>query len=1061
MSRVIYCSQGKHPCGLLEVLVLLFFVLLVSGCNEVTLFRDAEVKTVDDYDIPFNKVTRVTAHNAFEDNMASQLERGVRGFMLDLHYGRSTVGPRRIMLCHASGDNPRCADSVEAKFFADEMNNIFIPFLKANPNEVITIHLEVTVSREDLKKAFKEIPDISTYAFKPQDFQATEGWPTLREMIDKDQRLLFFVDVEGLKGEYLVSSDGEESRTVYVFRDKEIEVQNGYDLGWNALDHDWSCKTRWGAWVTDPQPAQPCTVEGVPKGCPMPGVPCEVDPVPWGCPIPELPGRPIAEIPLDPDKAPLFGRFKRLFIMNQFHAFMKSEADAGNIDNNLTYLERRVERYCKSGAGREVIPNEITIDYTNVGDATPYAKALTYGGIYFYEQNNANRNGDTVCVLPRADYNIRLASKGCENDEARSMELRGLKAGMTIVVSDSPDANHEDDFAIIRANRDISLTENVVVSTFEKTENNEAYSIRYFGNNGLDGKVSHIKVEENPVEFSEAAIVLKEGINGTQNTVCTVATTKNQAFDFGGACDNDEAQSGVLTEATRGTTIDLFGNWAGKCDQGCVHIQVKRDIKWPKLIRSFEESFEDEDVRVVSQGGEQLNGKISSIKVIAGGDYTPPSTPVLNPEPTHVGEETATLTWGASSDNVGIKTYKVVTAGTLKVEYTSSTSHVLTGLKEGSSNTVTVSAIDLSGNMSSPATIVFNTLPAKPTNVKLSFSGKIGYLFWTYKLGKSYELWVNGVKLQNNGVPASFRFDEVPGGPVYTAKIRALFGVKASDFVEVSKTSTELYPGSPGDPVFTNITESSATVNWAPSIGNGPLAGYGISLLFFPLGMTQGTSYQLNGLASGTDYAFTVSAKNVDGNWSPVKSGSFKTLGSPPGSPPKMPKNLRITPKAVGAVELAWDSNADDGVFVYAATLADEVRTLFGNLKTTYNNLVVGEEYTFKVRAYDLWQRPSEPANLTVIIPPPPVEGAPRNFRYVQRPGGLAQVDVSWDPPEAMDVDKYNIVFDGGGGAPVVKEPAGTKLLILLKNATTYKVSITAHNETGESPALEGVLTTK
>ncbi|MGJ7514521.1 fibronectin type III domain-containing protein [Pseudomonas baetica] len=1077
MAKGMCLYSRKFGTGILSGTTALLFSFFVAGLAGATSPENnsgefieepdldrvaASIKGAVNYDIPFDKVTRVTAHNAFLDPMQSQLARGVRGFMLDVYYtGPGAPRTLPLRLCHNTAID-YCGTN--SKVFVDEMNNTFLPFLKSNPNEVITIHLETGVQREDLRRTFEKIPGIEKLVFNPDKFDTTKGWPTLREMIDSGQRIVLIVDSEPLKGKYIVNSGTAEQGTVYAMRDKEIETQNVYDLGANALNHNWSCATRWPAWTTEPQPAVPCKVEGVPKGCPVNGVPCEIEPEPKGCPIPYRPPQPIAEIPIDPAKVPSgFGNFQRLFIMNQFHAFIKSSADAGNIDNNLTYLERRVDSYCKSAAGRRVIPSEIAIDYTNVGDAIPYANALTYGGVYFYEKNNADTSGDTTCVLPAGqDWNLTLPSNGCENDEARSLRLRGIPKGTRITVYDSKTGN-EDDFAIIDVTKDTDLIEGIVVGSFEQTSITPYYNIRSFRNNGIDGKVSRIKIEHNPPAFSEAAIVLKEGNNGSQNITCTVPLVAPTAFDMGGACDNDETRSGIITSAKAGTIITLYGDWgANKCDQGCLAIEVKRDITFSKTIPSYENSYEDDDVKVTRSGGaQQLDGKVSSIRVEFLPDAVPPSAPLLAPKPFGLSDTSATLSWSPASDNVGVTGYRVSVIGG-STDFVSGTSHTLTGLKSGTSYEVNVQAVDAAGNRSLPATIAFETPLAKPMNVALSFSGGIGQASLTPILdGRIYEWWVNGVKSDSAGALISFRFSEVPPGPLYTVRVRAIKGTLSSDFVEVSKESNNTHPSAPGDPVFSNVTDSSASVSWAPSSSDEPLAGYGLSFAGLPLGLIQQTSYSFTKLAPGTTYIFTVAAKNVSGNWSEVKAGSFKTLGDPPGAPPLPPIDLRvIETKTPGVVEFAWDKAEGQQVFAFKVMVEGKLaENVYLARSKIIEGLTVGEEYTFKVLGYDLYQRPSEPAEIKARIQLP---GAPRNFKYAQRPGGLAQVDLSWDAPLGMDVKKYKLIFSGPGGNPLVKEVVGArKLLVLLYNDTTYTVTLTAHNDTDDSPPLIDELKTK
>ncbi len=56
------------------------------------------------------------------------------------------------------------------------------------------------------------------------------------------------------------------------------------------------------------------------------------------------------------------GRLPRLFVLNQFHSWGSTTLHAGNMDNNLTQLQRRVENYCGEATGWRK-PNYLAIDF--------------------------------------------------------------------------------------------------------------------------------------------------------------------------------------------------------------------------------------------------------------------------------------------------------------------------------------------------------------------------------------------------------------------------------------------------------------------------------------------------------------------------------------------------------------------------------------------------------------------------------------------------------------------------------------------------------------------------
>jgi hypothetical protein len=140
----------------------------------------------------YDEVAYATTHNAMssgEDGwqspnqnfgLARQLDDGVRGLMLDVHeWGEG------ILLCHgfcSLGSLP-LADGLA---IVDE-------FLHRNRGEVVTIIFESYTTAAAIEAAFASSgADRYVHAHA-----AGAPWPTLRELIDRDERLVVFTDKEG------------------------------------------------------------------------------------------------------------------------------------------------------------------------------------------------------------------------------------------------------------------------------------------------------------------------------------------------------------------------------------------------------------------------------------------------------------------------------------------------------------------------------------------------------------------------------------------------------------------------------------------------------------------------------------------------------------------------------------------------------------------------------------------------------------------------------------------------------------------------------------------------
>jgi bacillolysin len=114
------------------------------------------------------------------------------------------------------------------------------------------------------------------------------------------------------------------------------------------------------------------------------------------------------------------------------------------------------------------------------------------------------------------------------------------------------------------------------------------------------------------------------------------------------------------------------------------------------------------------------------IEAGSGGDTEAPSTPT-NLTASNITETTATLSWNASSDNVGVTGYDVY-QGTTNIGNVTGTSANITGLTASTSYTFSIRAIDAAGNESAASNAVnFNTssgvdtqAPSAPTSLSAS-----------------------------------------------------------------------------------------------------------------------------------------------------------------------------------------------------------------------------------------------------------------------------------------------------------------------------------------------------
>ncbi len=138
-----------------------------------------------------------------------QLERGVRGFEFDTYKHSSQKSPAltecTVSLCHGACDvsnkwiyKPWRLGN-EALCFVNHGLAPIKKFLEKHPDQIITIQLENYVlldrgAHEDMLDEYIESAGVASLVLRPQDWDPSQGWPTLSWMIQNNKRLVIFND---------------------------------------------------------------------------------------------------------------------------------------------------------------------------------------------------------------------------------------------------------------------------------------------------------------------------------------------------------------------------------------------------------------------------------------------------------------------------------------------------------------------------------------------------------------------------------------------------------------------------------------------------------------------------------------------------------------------------------------------------------------------------------------------------------------------------------------------------------------------------------------------------
>lgn len=272
------------------------------------------------------------------------------------------------------------------------------------------------------------------------------------------------------------------------------------------------------------------------------------------------------------------------------------------------------------------------------------------------------------------------------------------------------------------------------------------------------------------------------------------------------------------------------------------------------------------------------------LSVTTSGDTAPPSVPASL---TYSGLSSTgfTLSWAASTDNVGVTAYEVLRNG-VSLGTTASLSMTVTGLSPSTGYSMTVRARDAAGNWSAQSSPLNVTTPADTSAPSapagLSASG-VAFFSFTLSWGASsdnvgvsaYEIFRDGVSLGTTG-SLSANITGLSPNTTYAMTVRARDAAgnwsPQSAPLNVTTPADTTPPSTPSAPAAGSVMSYSVTLSWPAATDNVGVTAYEV----FRDGVSQGTtttlSLNLTSLTPGTTYSLTIRARDAAGNWSAQSS---------------------------------------------------------------------------------------------------------------------------------------------------------------------------------------------
>ncbi|MDR6883008.1 fibronectin type III domain-containing protein [Bacillus sp. 3255] len=443
-------------------------------------------------------------------------------------------------------------------------------------------------------------------------------------------------------------------------------------------------------------------------------------------------------------------------------------------------------------------------------------------------------------------------------------------------------------------------------------------------------------------------------------------------------------------------------------------------------------------------------------------DVTPPDN-VTNLEVSALTATSLTLTWvaSASGDCVG---YDIFRGSTLLASVTGTTYNV-TGLTQATQYTFTVKAKDAVPNIASGTSTTVTTSssadttpPANVTSLTTANITQTGLtLNWTASASSdvaSYDIY-NGSTFLANVTATTYNVNGLAASTSYTFWVKAKDGSgNAASGTNVSATTSAIPTDTTAPSNVTNLTASGptqtgVTLNWTAATDNVAVTGYDIYNGASLVTTVTGTSYNVTGLTAGTQYTFTVKAKDAAGNVASGTSTTFTTSAPADTTPPIITANP--APGAYSSVQNVTLSSNESNTTIFYTTNGDTPTTssaqyssaIAVNASMSIN--AIGRDQAGNVSSV---QNFAYTINVSDTTPPNPVTGLSAGTPTSN------SVPLSWTNSVSGDVTAYEAAYSTDGtnftvASAVINPSSNSYTVAGLTGNTPYTFRIVAIDGAG------------
>ena len=309
-------------------------------------------------------------------------------------------------------------------------------------------------------------------------------------------------------------------------------------------------------------------------------------------------------------------------------------------------------------------------------------------------------------------------------------------------------------------------------------------------------------------------------------------------------------------------------------------------------------------------------------------DATPPTVPT-SVTATAASSSSITISWSASTDNIGVAGYKILRAGSQVGSVTTPTvTYTDTGLSPSTLYSYTVEAYDAAGNISQASTAstattqADTTPPSVPTNVTATASSATAItITWTASTDNvgvaGYKIFRAGSQI-GTSVSTTYSDTGLTPNTLYSYTVLAYDAPGNQSSQSTAGTATTQADTTPPS-VPLGVTAvatglSTVTISWSASTDNVAVGGYKIFRAGNQIGTSVATTYSDTGLTPNTSYSYRIEAYDTATPTANVSGASAIASATTQAdtTPPSVPTGVTATVTGLSTVTVSWSASTDN-----------------------------------------------------------------------------------------------------------------------------------------------------